>query len=244
MAEPWCNIKHIVLLMMENRSFDNMLGWLYAPENEPPFDRVPRGQSFEGLAGKNLSNPVPGGGTARPGKTVNMIAPHPNPNEPYVPVYSQCFGVNPPPDPIPNTTATAPMNGFVTNYASAISDYNKAHHSAQIDTDPRIIMEGYAPSSVPVMAGLARAYGVCDHWFSSAPTETFPNRSFVHAGTSSGDVIHVWKTGTLPWAVGVFINKTPTVFNLLEVAGVPWKVYHGVALFAAFTYFLPQHVQP
>jgi phospholipase C len=83
-------------------------------------------------------------------------------------------------------------------------------------------MAGYAPASVPVIAGLARAYGVCDHWFSSAPTETFPNRSFVHAGTSSGNVINNWKTGKLPWDIGVFVNKTPTVFNLLEDAGIRW----------------------
>jgi phospholipase C len=244
---PWSNIKHIVVLMMENRSFDNLLGWLYAPDNKAPFDQVLRGQRFEGLAGLDLSNPVPeayGGGFAVPEKTVDMIAPNPNPNEPYVPVYTQLFGLTPPPDPIPNTTETPTMDGFVMDYAGAISDYNKKHSSNQIDTDPRIIMAGYAPDSVPVIAGLARAYGVCDHWFSSAPTETFPNRSFVHAGTSSGNVINNWKTGKMPWDVGVFVNKTPTVFNLLEDAGVPWKVYHGEALLASFTYLLQEQVQP
>src|SRR5436305_1600082 len=44
---------YLVVLMLENRSFDNMLGYLYGP------GQVPRGQSFEGLAGKNLSNPIP-----------------------------------------------------------------------------------------------------------------------------------------------------------------------------------------
>lgn len=31
-------IEHIVVLMQENRSFDNFLGWLYDPANDPPFD--------------------------------------------------------------------------------------------------------------------------------------------------------------------------------------------------------------
>ena len=42
---------HVVLVLFENRSFDNLLGHLYGPED---------GKSFEGVVGKNLSNPIPG----------------------------------------------------------------------------------------------------------------------------------------------------------------------------------------
>ena len=45
------NIQHIIVLMMENHSFDNMLGWLY--DGETP----PRGQRFEGLH-SGLWNPL------------------------------------------------------------------------------------------------------------------------------------------------------------------------------------------
>ena len=64
---------HLVVLMLENRSFDNMLGWLYDPNNAPPFDKVPGGQTFNGVSGKGLINPPythppqtegPGDGTA------------------------------------------------------------------------------------------------------------------------------------------------------------------------------------
>ena len=41
---------HIVLVLFENRSFDNVLGHLYGPED---------GNTFEGVIGKNLSNPIP-----------------------------------------------------------------------------------------------------------------------------------------------------------------------------------------
>ncbi|MDB5085034.1 MAG: phospholipase 2 precursor, partial [Bacilli bacterium] len=57
-------IDHIVVLMMENRSFDSVAGRLYDPQNPPPFDHVPRNQPFEGLSGKLLSNPL----------TVNPVA--------------------------------------------------------------------------------------------------------------------------------------------------------------------------
>ena len=36
-------IKHIVVLMMENRSFDHMLGRLYNRDKPPPYDKPPRG---------------------------------------------------------------------------------------------------------------------------------------------------------------------------------------------------------
>src|SRR5215471_7434233 len=44
---------HMVVLMMENRSFDQLLGYLYEP------DTVPRGQAFDGVANKHLANPIP-----------------------------------------------------------------------------------------------------------------------------------------------------------------------------------------
>jgi hypothetical protein len=51
-------------------------------------------------------------------------------------------------------------------------------------------------------------------------TQTFPNRSFVHAATSRGNVFNTWD-------IGIFINDTPTLYNLLEAAQVSWKMYHG-----------------
>ena len=51
-------MNHVVLVLFENRSFDNMLGRLYGPED---------GKRFEGVVGKDLSNPIPGVGRARSG---------------------------------------------------------------------------------------------------------------------------------------------------------------------------------
>ncbi|MEZ4689293.1 MAG: twin-arginine translocation signal domain-containing protein [Ignavibacteria bacterium] len=43
--------EHLVVLMFENRSFDNILGHLYPP------DKVPDGQNFNGIANGSYSNP-------------------------------------------------------------------------------------------------------------------------------------------------------------------------------------------
>ena len=44
----------------------------------------------------------------------------------------------------------------------------------------------FPPSALPVLSGLAKGFAVCDHWYSSVPTETFPNRAFACAATSQG----------------------------------------------------------
>ena len=45
-----------------------------------------------------------------------------------------------------------------------------------------------APAKVPVLATLARSFAVCTRWFASVPGETWPNRNFLHSGTSDGTV--------------------------------------------------------
>lgn len=221
-------IDHVVVVMLENRSFDNLLGWLYDPENpDPRFREPPRGQAFEGLAGTPKSNPLPDGTLAYATRGTDHTMPYPDPNEAYNHVYAQQFNVHPAPAEggVPNTTAEPSMQGFAIDYANAIQTHN-ASHNPPLPTQPRDIMQCFPPAQVPVSSGLARAYAVCDHWFASVPTETFPNRSFVHAGTSSGYVYNSW--GSLTHLdLGVLINDTPTVFNALEEASVSWRVYHG-----------------
>jgi phospholipase C len=238
-SNPLNQIDHIVVLMLENRSFDNVLGWLYDKDNKPPFDKVPRGQKFEGVSGKNLCNPRPGGGEACVGKGTVMTDPFPDPNEPYDHVFTQMFNRTYPKDHIPNTTDIPSMDGFVNDYANAIQTAGAQkkgcskilssifRNNALMDYDPGIIMNCFTPDRLPVMNGLANAYAVCDHWFSSVPTQTFPNRSFVHAATSSGYVYNMWETKGDPFKDGILINKTPTIYNLLEQAGVSWHIYYG-----------------
>lgn len=220
-------IEHIIVLMMENRSFDNVLGWLYDPDNPPPFNKQPNG-TYNGV-NSTMSNPGTDGKPVYVTKGTDTTAPYPDPNEPYEFVYRQMYN-KPPTPPIPNTTATPPMQGFVIDYTCAIStadDEAKKKGKPPFDVDPSIIMNCFPPSALPAINGLAQNYAVCDNWFSSVPTQTFPNRSFIHAATSSGNVYNTWKTGEHFWDVGVFINNTKTIFNLLEENGVSWKIYHG-----------------
>jgi phospholipase C len=54
--------------------------------------------------------------------------------------------------------------------------------------NPRAIMKCYTPKQTPVLSELARSFAVLDHYHCSVPSQTIPNRDFVHAATSTGHV--------------------------------------------------------
>lgn len=192
-------IKHIVVLMLENRSFDNMLGRLY-----------PQSEAFDGLSG-NESNPGPNGQPVfvnnTPGATpVNMSYPDPNPGEHWEGINEQLFGT---PHPLPGAIAT--MDGFVKNYMG------REERPAD-EYDPLQIMHYFTPEQVPVISRLAREFAVCDRWFASAPCQTWPNRFFLHSGTAGG-----YQNNAPPH----FPYKMKTVFNQIDEADISrgWKKF-------------------
>jgi phospholipase C len=214
MATSLDRIQRIVVLMLENRSFDNLLGWLYDPANPAPFDRVPPA-NFAGVYGNDLSNPRLDGSTVAVGKGQDVTAPYPDPGEPFQDVYAQIYGQKT--TQYANAVTKEPprpcnMQGFLYNYL-----LKNQSNPANADT----IMNCFTPASVPVLSSLAHYYGLCDHWFASVPSQTLCNRSFVVAGTSSGYVNNDGGDGLL------FTNDTPTIFDLLSQAGKTWKVYCG-----------------
>ena len=108
------------------------------------------------------------------------------------------------------------MDGFVTDYISAFT--------AEMGRQPTYeeyaqIMTGFTPEQVPVLNGLARGFGVFDHWFCEVPSQTFMNRSFWTAATSSGLTVNG------PARKWLAANGAETIFNRLEEHGKTWKVY-------------------
>jgi phospholipase C len=154
-------LKHIVVLMMENRSFDHMLGGLKALD--------PR---VDGLDGTE-SNPDTTGADAfvKPdAKFQSQLDPDPNHHFPAVDL--QIFGGDLSP------TRTAKMNGFVKSYFAQRRDVK---HSKKI-------MFHFAPERLPVLTTLAREFALFNGWFASIPGPTLCNRAFAHYGSSFGHV--------------------------------------------------------
>jgi len=217
---------HVVLVLFENRSFDNLLGRLYQPGEVA---------SFEGVLGRELSNPIPAWaehgaerGVVPYGVAAGMDWPNPDPGEEYQHTNTQLFNIlDPvnrfrdagqmvPPYNAPAEDRVPTMDGFVTDYISFLT--------LELGRQPRYeeysqIMAGYTPEQVPVLSGLARGFGVFDHWFSEVPSQTMANRSFWTAASSSGFVVNRPLTNFMRH------NRAETIFDRLEQRGRTWKVY-------------------
>ncbi len=204
------SVDHIVVLMLENRSFDHMLGFLYSDTN----NLSPAGQSFEGLTGYETvpgpnGIPIP---VSRITATPNAyFMPGANPGEGYAATNEQLFCTATP----PATPPTQQNQGFAKNFAYTL-DWETKERPREVvpGTNVADIMRCFEPSMLPVLSGLARGYAVCDHWYGSAPTETMPNRAFALAGTSQGHLDDTTKSYT-----------TSSIFGLLTNAQVSWRIY-------------------
>jgi phospholipase C len=223
-------IRHIVVVMLENRSFDNLCGWLYrtAP---PPSQFLPASSAsapFNGLHA-GLFNPVQETYFTDPSSTVYPIfdqanatnMPSPDPEEDYPNVNYQLYGPE-----APTQTPSWPNLGFVINYAKVTGT-----------NIPVQVMEPFSPDQVPVLSALARNFAVSDAWYSSVPSNTWPNRSFFHAGTSNGNVVNGTTPNPLAWDV-------PTIFNVLEGMGVSWRIYTDTIITPSLTWLMSPQLWP
>ena len=204
------SINHIVVLMLENRSFDHMLGFLYSDSG----NKSPTGQAFEGLTGSE-SNPDSSGKAVSVFKIAATdsnayFMPGADPGEGYTATNSQLFNATKAPVPPLETNS-----GFVTDYAYTLGWQSKEKGwSILPGTVAKDIMGMFTPAMLPVLSGLARGFAVCDQWFSSVPTETLPNRAFACAGTSQGHMDDKTKTYT-----------APSIFGLLTNKKLDWRIY-------------------
>jgi phospholipase C len=160
------DILHVVVLMLENRSFDCIFGMLRT-----------KLAGIDGLHGNEKNTwHGPSGATDihvwnDPTLTsVSATIPDPDPGELYKDIAVQLGGLN----------GNAPMGGFVDSYM--------AQPHADRPYDPKAVMHYFTPDQVPVLSQLASEFGVSDRWFCSAPCQTWPNRFFAHTGTADGYV--------------------------------------------------------
>jgi phospholipase C len=203
-------IKHLIILTMENRSFDHYLGNL----------------TLEGRADiEGLPSPLP-------------VLKDQNGND--VPAW--------------------PMDGVSPGYAdpphewdAAHADYNggandgfvQQYQIANPSSDPRTPMGYYTRATLPVLYSLADEFTVCDHWFCSVLSSTWPNRKYLISGQRDDDQ----NTGNLPPAYPGF--KTTPFLDLLEDCPDPdsthgkltWKSYFTDLPFLSMWYrFAATHV--
>jgi len=204
--------EHLVVLMLENRSYDHLLGWLYRDDQLRP------GQHVAGLYQHASSNVAPDG-TVVPAYRYSgrrdqvLVQPTTNTGEELGHVTRQLYGAA-------TARGRAPMSGFVADY---VDNFRSLRGRDPTPAEYRQVMGGFAPDALPVLTSLARGFGVFDHWFAAVPSDTFCNRSFFHSATSHGFVTNAGGGGYSKWWD---VPAVPTVFNRLEDAKRAWRVYY------------------
>ena len=232
-------IENIVYLMLENRSLDNVLGWLY--EKDKPKHAYPPNSSplYDGLVKGKFSNPAHSWKGVQhypvepiPTKDQHQRVPWYDPYEAmregsgpeWNGVMNQLFGDQNKISSMPKKNSKAHMLGF-------LQDYYASYMALWQGLDA---MWSYTPAQLPHINALARAYAVSDRWFSSVPTQTNPNRAFSLCGTSLGREANANLRALEQFDV-------PTVINRLADAGKSWGLYyediwHSNQCFTAYTF--------
>jgi phospholipase C len=225
-------IKHIFVLVMENRSYDHFLGYSEYTGTDTQTGAMTRAEGLGGgyyndykaqtteaaisVAGTGtITSSVPGEPITSKLRSINDPPPHFPPEPPPPPA--------PPPPPNQGTlrypttdTAgdTTYKQGDVKHQFSNImaqlcgagqevhAKLNGAKYPPVLEAhktgfaydygqnvdsgNPGEPMRCFNIFNLPVLNALAREFVLCDHWFSSLPGPTEPNRMFVHAATSGG----------------------------------------------------------
>jgi phospholipase C len=154
------------------RDFWNPLDNLDA-DGVPFIEKVPIEKNGEPKKrwGKAVPNPV------------DFTLPRPDPGEGFQDTNHQLFQKYD----VPLEYPPAPTNmGFVQKYQNAM--LYGTYSFGDEPGNPRAIMKCYTPQQTPVLSELARSFAVCDQYHCSVPSQTIPNRDFVHAATSTGHV--------------------------------------------------------
>jgi phospholipase C len=175
-------IEHIVVLMMENHSYDNRLGMLH----RPGADGFRLGPHHRPLA----SNPYPDGRIQHAFHMPTTCQLPAKPAQDWLDSHIQYHG--------------GCNDGFVRSLSGPVA------------------MGYWQREDQPFYHSLASVFPVADRYFAATLGQTFPNRRYLLAATSFGQVGHDLPTAT----------KYPpngTIYDRLDAHGISWKTYYDLA---------------
>lgn len=201
-------IDHVVVMAMENRSFDHLLGF---------FTNIIPG--LRGLQG-NETNPGDQGSliSVKAADVPTAYTRAPDPGHEPDNVARQLFGMG---AQVSAPGGTPANNGFVLDYAQQRDDKGPIG-----GVRAGSIMECFTSPQLPGVTALATAGVVCDNWFAAVPGPTWPNRFYIHCGTSggintspsNGDIFNAIE-GNRPY-------DFPTIYEALDRVGATWRIYY------------------
>jgi len=189
LGESNCPIEHVVVLMLENQSFDRVLGFVsgalhtnehgFTPDADPVADHIfDPPHNFDAVTGQ---------------------------------IWGRSSCNEPPPEQM---------------------ECLSAGRYAMDSTEQGRFLRCFAKGRLPVLHQLAENFVVCNHWFSSVPGPTAPNRLFAHAATSDGYVGSKWL-----YEQGTDIRPdVHTIFESLDRNARSWGVYGDKSLMTCRTF--------
>jgi phospholipase C len=210
-------IKHVVYLMLENRSFDHVCGWLYDQNavdikfiggGEPVFDGASTEMHCKGTDADGNEVDVHlslfQGGELSDEWSLDFLTV--DPYHDYADVMHQYYYKN---SKGYADGLTPDMQGFVWNNSS--------------DS----VMLCYGPKQLPVLNGLAERYAISDAWFSSMPGATDSNRAFAFSGSALGQ-LNNFQNGP-QYANWPDSPHRQSIWKVLWVNGfTDWKIYNSI----------------
>jgi phospholipase C len=207
-------IQHVFVLMLENRSFDHLLGFSAISGT----DAVTGSKTaVQGLAGTETNTYNGATYTVSAHADYSMVV---DPGHEFTDVLCQLCG---------SAATYAPggaypainSSGFVAAYAEACTKANQQRNLGEI-------LNCYSADQLTVLNALAQQFAVCDQWHASMPGPTWPNRMFVHAASSAG-LDHSPTTAEIAlWeATSGFSFPNGTIFDRISAKGLKRCLYAG-----------------
>jgi phospholipase C len=228
-------IEHIVVLMQENRSFDQVLGYLSLDGSKrvngllPSTDPDSKTQ-FNRFKGRNFF----------PQKADVKNPPRVDPIDPVTawPSFAlpgpchdtKCVLRQMEPDPEANN----PMGNFVANFAERIGVTDLGDFIAP---NLRLVMDYFDGDQLPVYKILADEFGICDKWYTSHAGPTWPNRFVLVTGDLNRDEFGNVEEDNPALSTFVPIQRR-TIFDILTERGASWRIFeHGYSFLRLFKNF-------
>jgi phospholipase C len=207
-------IQHVFVLMLENRSFDHLLGFSEISGTDAVSGAMTAVNGLSGTETNTYKGKV--ATVAHPADYAMVV----DPGHEFTDGLCQLSG----PDAKYNPGGDYPPinnSGFVASYAEVCRKANQQRDVAEI-------LKCYSPDQLPVLNAVAKEFAVCDQWHASMPGPTWPNRMFVHAASSAG-LDHSPTTAEIAlWEIASgFSFPNGDIFDGISAKGLQRRLYAG-----------------
>jgi phospholipase C len=201
------NITSIFVLMLENHSFDNIFAM----------------SGIAGIAAATSADSNSYGGSIYAVQSGAPVTMPTDPGHEFYDVFEQLAGPGVSFNPNQQYAPAILNSGFASNYATTRSE-----GSPPAAADIGKIMYCFdTPNQLPVIYQLATEFAICDHWFSSLPGPTWPNRFFVHGASSVGLDHSPTDTELAEWdTIDGFQYPSGSIYDALTKNGLRWRLYN------------------